>query len=312
MDEKDLYSILGVAKNASTEDIKKAYRRLAREHHPDVNPNNPKAEERFKEISVANSVLSDEEKRKRYDEFGTAGLAEGFDPEAARNYQRWSHGAHQSPNFGQHTSDGDLDDLVANVFGGSQGFRGGRQATGPMQGPSAEGRLEVAFLDAVLGAEVPANFQGRPAMRVKIPAGASEGARIRLAGKGEPGRNGGPPGDLFLTLHLLSHPFYQRDGDDLQLELPVTLPELILGASIDVPTPHGSVSMQIPPGSQNGQKLRLRGKGALRAKGKGHGDLFVKFSAVLPKAGEPRIEELARELEEFYAGSHVRSKLGVD
>ena len=306
MEDKDLYAALGVPKDASEDDIRTAYRKLAREHHPDVNPNDPAAEERFKEVSFANGVLSDEEKRKRYDEFGMAGLSDGFDEGAAREYQQWSRGAHRSPHFESYTSDVDLEDLLSGFFAGA------RQAAGPMRGADAEGILPVDFLDAARASEVPANFQGRPAMRVRIPPGAREGTRIRLQGKGGPGSEGGPAGDLYLTLQIKPHPFFTREADDLFVDLPVTIPELIRGASVDVPTPDGKVSMQIPPGSQNGRKLRLRGRGAIRSGAGGKGDLYVRLTAVLPETDDPRLEELAKELDDLYAGDNVRRNFGVD
>ncbi len=306
MADRDLYAELGLARGASAEEIKKAYRKLAREHHPDVNPNNPDAEERFKKISFANTVLSDPEKRSRYDEFGLDGLAEGFDAEAARAYQRWSQGARQSPHFENFSSDIDLEDLLGGFFGSETGG----SAHILRRGRDAESHLRIDFLDAVLGAKLPLHFEGRPALEVQIPAGVRDGARIRLGGQGEPGRNGGPAGDLYLTLSIKPHPFFERDGDHLSVTLPVTLPELVLGASVQVPTPKGHVSMTIPAGSKNGQRLRLRNKGvpSVSVK-KDAGDMFVTLQLVLPEGHDEQLRDLVEPFVGLYEGKDLREHL---
>jgi curved DNA-binding protein len=304
---KDLYAILGVARGASEDEIKKAYRKLARKYHPDVNPNDPKAEDRFKEVAFAYDVLSDKEKRARYDEFGVQGLAEGFDPDKARAYARWSEQARQSPFHEAFQTEVDLDDLIENFFGG--GGLGGRRRRGPGRGRDAEGQLAIDFLEAVRGGEVRFQLGGRT-LRVRIPPGAEEGSRIRVAGQGEPGVKGGAPGDLYLTLSVRPHPFFTRRGDDLWLDLPVTLPELVLGAEIEVPTPDEPVRMKIPPRSQSGRVLRVRGKGAGKRGSKDErGDLYVRLVAQLPDAPDPRLEEIAKQLEPLYGGKDPRARL---
>jgi curved DNA-binding protein len=308
VEERDLYADLGVARGASDDEIRKAYRRLARKHHPDVNPGDPAAEERFKRISFANDVLSDSEKRKRYDEFGMAGLAEGFDPEQARTYQRWSQGARQSP-FSHAFEQPDLEDLLGGMFGTGRG----RRPRGPVRGRDVEGEVRVDFLDAVHGGEVRVEMRradgAEKALRIKIPPGADDGTRIRLGGQGEPSPTGGEAGDLLLTLRVRLHPLFKRDGANLLLEVPVTLPELIKGASVEVPTPDGPVSMKIPARSQSGRKLRLRDKGAARRGGAGRGDLLVTLVARLPEAEAAELDEIAEQLEPIYAGEDVRAKL---
>ncbi len=304
MPERDLYADLGVSRDASADEIRKAYRKLAREHHPDVNPNDPGAEERFKQVSVANGVLSDPDKRARYDEFGMTGLADGFDPEQARAYSRWSQGARQSPHFESFSSDVDLDDLLSGFF---QSTHGG--AAGPMRGRDAEGNLQAEFVDAILGAKVPVHFQGRAPLEVKIPAGARDGARIRLAGQGEPGPGEGPAGDLYLNLTVKPHPYFEREGSDLMMRLPVTLPELVRGGVVEVPTPLGEVEMTIPENSKNGQRLRLRGKGVPAAGGSAAGDLFVTLELVLPEDHEDEVQELALQFEKLYAGKNPRDPM---
>ncbi|MBW2245568.1 MAG: J domain-containing protein, partial [Deltaproteobacteria bacterium] len=283
--------ILGVARDAPDDEIKSVYRRLARETHPDVNPGDEAAEERFKEISWAKEVLLDNEKRQRFDEFGDEGLAAGFDPEKARAYQQWARRAGRSPGHDQ--------------FGGF-----GRQ--GPLRGSDLEAEVGVDFLDVVRSAEVELKPEGRPKLKVSIPPGARDGTRIRLAGQGAPAPGEGPPGDLFIRLRVRPHAFFKREGDDLRIDVPVTIPELVLGAEIDVPTPDGPVRMTVPSGSQAGRRLRLREKGARRRDG-GRGDLYVRLDAVLPEhADAEKLEAAVRELEALYPDdvrAHLREGL---
>jgi DnaJ-class molecular chaperone len=307
MEEKDLYAALGVARDASEDQIRKAYRRLARRHHPDVNPNDAKAEERFKEISFAYDVLSDAEKRARYDEFGTQGVQPGFDPEQARAYRRWSEGARRSPAHEGFAEEIDLEDLLSRL-GGAGRFTRGEWRSMPMRGRDAHAEIEVEFADAALGGEVRVQIAGRGGLRVKVPPGADDGARIRLAGQGEPGVENGPAGDLYLTLRVRPHAFFTREGADLALDLPVTIPELVLGAEVEVPTLEGTASVRIPPHSKPGQRLRLRGKGAAKGKA-GRGDLYVRLVAELPDAKGEALDEIAKRMEPLYAGRDVRARL---
>lgn len=308
MAEKDLYADLGVSRGASADEIRSAYRKLAREHHPDVNPNNPAAEERFKEVSFAYDVLSDEDKRARYDEFGMQGLEPGFDPEQARAYQRWQEGARRSPFSGTFHSEVDLDDLLSGM-GGFGPFQRGEWRSAPLRGRDLVSEVSVDLLDAALGREVRFSVAGRDSLRVRIPPGARDGTRVRLAGQGEPGVEGGPAGDLYLTLKIRPHPVFRRTGDDLELELPVTLPELIRGAQVEVPTPDGRAQLRIPPGSRPGQRLRLRDKGALRRDGRTRGHLLAVLVPVLPEGDSAELETIARDLEPLYAGQDVRAAL---
>jgi curved DNA-binding protein len=302
----DFYKTLGVSRTASEDEIRKAYRKLARKFHPDVNPNDRKAEEKFKEISFAYEVLSDKDKRARYDEFGVQGLAEGFDPAQAREYTRWSQGARRSPSYETFTSgeDVDLEDLLGGLFGGA-----GRRTRGPARGRDASGEIEVDFLDAVRGGEVRVQVADRGALRIKIPPGSETGTKIRLAGQGDSGDPGAPAGDLFLTLKVRPHPHFRREGNDLHLDLPVTVPELVQGASVEVPTPDGSVTMKIPSRSQSGRVLRLRAKGAPKLGASDKGDLYVKLVVELPDPADPRLEPIAKELEALYEGRDVRARL---
>jgi DnaJ-class molecular chaperone len=304
MAEKDPYAVLGVARTASEDEIRKAYRKLARKFHPDVNPNDRKAEERFKDISFAYEVLSDKEKRARYDEFGEQSFAQGFDPAQAREYTRWSRGARRSPFHETSATDVDIDieDLLGGMFGA-------RRPRGPAKGADAEGEIGVDLLDAVRGGDVRVQVAGRGTLRVKIPAGADDGTRIRLAGQGEPGVQGGPPGDLYLAIRVRPHAFFERKGNDLSLDLPVTLPELVLGASIEVPTPDGSVTMKVPPQSASGRVLRVRGKGVPKLGGSERGDLYVRLVVELPDPADPRLEAIANEIAPLYEGRDLRAKL---
>lgn len=307
----DLYAVLGVAKGASDDELKTSYRKLARQHHPDVNPGDKAAEDRFKEISFAYDVLSDPEKRSRYDEFGHQGLEAGFDPEQARAYQRWSEGARRSPYHDQDLhgeADFDLEELLSRLRG-SGGFEGaGAFRSAPRRGRDALAEITIDFLDAVLAREISVEIAGRGRLRVRIPAGADDGTRVRLAGQGEPGSQNAPPGDLLLTLRVRPHPSFRRDGDDLLLDVPVTVPELVLGANIDVPTPDGSASVRVPPHSRPGARLRLRGKGAARRAGE-RGDLLLRLEVALPEGGGAQLEEVAKSMEPLYAGHDVRAKL---
>jgi curved DNA-binding protein len=314
MEEKDLYAALGVERGATTDQIRKAYRKLARKHHPDVNPNDPKAADRFKEISFANDVLSDEKKRALYDEFGVRGLEAGFDPEQARAYKHWSEGARRSPSYEEFSSEIDLEDLLGGLggFGERFGFGGGGggRRRGPRKGRDAQGEVSVDFLDAVRGGKVGLQFEGKGALNVTIPPGADDGTRIRLAGQGEAGQEGGPAGDLYVTLRVRPHPYFSRQGADVYVDVPVTVPELLRGASIEVPTPDGAVTLKVPPRSSNGRKLRLRGKGATQRGSKERGDLYATLQAVVPTDGDAeRVEQIAREMEPLYGSANVREHL---
>jgi curved DNA-binding protein len=291
MAEKDLYASLGVAKTASEAEIRSAYRKLARKHHPDVNPGNKDAEAHFKEISAAYDVLSDAEKRKLYDEFGHEGLRGGFDPEQARAYRTWQdrRSTTGSP-FSEEVYDfSDLGDL----FGGG-GFR--RRAA---RGEDVIAIVELDLAQAIRGTEitvrVPAGDgragDGEP-VTVRIPKGAEDGSRLVVKGRGAPGPGNAPPGDLIIETRVRRHPHFRRDGLDLHLELPVTLDEAYNGAEVTVPTPDGSVKLRIPPGSQQRQELRLRAKGVTR--GDRRGDLYVTLDVRLPDKDDAELAEAMR------------------
>ncbi len=314
MPERDLYEILGVSRTASADEIKKAYRRLARQYHPDVNPGNKAAEEKFKEVTAASEVLSDPKRRKLYDEFGADALRTGFDEKKAAEYRRWKRqgapaggmpfdfGDFETVNVGEYGAF-DFGSIFGDLFGGGAGTRArARVRRGPvaMPGADATAEVEVTLREAVLGAERDLRLDGRT-LRVKIPAGVTDGAQIRLAGQGAPGVHGGPAGDLYLLIRLREHPHVRRDGKDLHLDLPVTVPEAALGAEIHLPTFEGPVRLRIPAGAQSGTKLRLRGKGMPDLRGGARGDLYAVVQIVLPAETEA-LKKAVRPLEGLYKG----------
>jgi len=308
MAERDLYSVLGVPRGAKPAEIKKAYRTLARELHPDRNPDDAVAEERFKDVSYAYDVLSSEDKRPLYDEFGEVGLKEGFDAEAFRQYQAWQRagsgrgrtvtGRHGEV-FGGHGGGGSIFDLESGLEG-LFGMRGRRSA----RGADHHSDIHIGFADALRGVEreltfgVPGQAESGQTIKVRIPAGVRDGGKVRLRGQGGEPRGKGPRGDLVLTVHVEPHAHFWREGDDLHLNLPVSPLEAHGGAKVRVPTLDGEVSLTIPSRSQGGAKLRLKGKGAQR--GRARGDLYVHLRLCLPDADEPRLAELLEELDGLY------------
>jgi len=300
----DLYGILGVPQDASQDAIKKAYRKIARENHPDVHPGDKRAEERFKEASRAYEVLSDVEQRKLYDEFGEAGLHPNFDPEAARQAFRGFGGG---GGFAAGPSDfSDLGDLFGDLFG--MGKRGGAARGFPRKGRDLETTLQLSFLEAAKGGDqhisvdrpTASGSLTRESVVVRIPAGVADGGRIRLAGKGGEGVGGGPPGDLYAVIRVGKHPFFKREGRDLHLDLPVSISEAVLGAQIEVPTLEGKVTLTIPPGTDSGKRLRLRGKGIADPKHAGKsGDLYVTIQIVVPRDLDPQAKEKLAALAAF-------------
>jgi DnaJ-class molecular chaperone len=317
---KDYYKILGVPKDAKKEDVTKAYRRLARQHHPDLNKG-ADAERRFKEVNEAYQVLSDPEKRQRYDHLGP-------------NWERFAHGQ-QAPGgeggfqwvfTGQPgEAGGDFSDFFRTVFGDMGGFRAGtvddlirgqrgngRGRARASAGQDIESEIEVALPEAYRGAERSVEIRredgGTKRLDVKIPAGVRDGQRIRLASQGGPGSGGGPAGDLYLRVHVRSHPFFRREGDDIHVELPVALHEALLGSEVTVPTLKSRVSLRIPPETQNGRVIRLAGQGMPRATG-GSGDMYVAVKVVLPQKLSESEREAVQKLAAARADENVRSHL---
>lgn len=267
---ESLYETLGVKKDATSDAIRTAYRKLARKHHPDVNPGDKKAEEAFKKISAAYEVLADDKKRAAYDEFGDESLQGGFDPAKAREYKRWQSTRQQrSSRFAG--DDGPIEFDFGEMFG---------RRRGPQRGQDLRATIEIDLRQAVEGAEFSAEIPGQGTVRVRIPKGADTGSTMRVPAKGSPGINGGPPGDLVIETDVRPHPYLRRDGLDLYLTLPVTLDEAYNGATIDVPTFEGTVALKIPPRTQNHAKLRLRGKGIPRKDTRG--DLIAELDVRMP------------------------------
>jgi molecular chaperone DnaJ len=372
--EKDYYQILGVPKNAPASEIKRAYRKLAQQFHPDANPGNEDAEERFKEVSSAYDVLGDQEKRKQYDQvrdMAASGYGGGFRPGAGPGGPGGVYG--QGFPYGQGFEGADIGDLLGGLFG-SAGRRRGAQA----RGADLETEVRITFEDAMNGVTVPVQIKGpapcgtchgsgaapgtspiacpqcggsgavavnqgpfsfsRPCpncggsgrvvetpcptchgsgnvrrtrkFSVKIPAGVREGARIRLAGRGEPGPAGAPPGDLFVVVHVAEHRLFGRRGADLTLTIPVTFAEAALGANVKVPTMNGPVTLKVPAGTPSGKTFRLRGKGAPKSKG-GNGDLLVTVDIDVPSKLNKKEKELLEGLRDA-GGESPRVRLGME
>ena len=332
MEYKDYYKILGIPKDASEPEIKKAYRKLARQFHPDLNPGNKSAEERFKEINEANEVLGDSEKRRKYDELGSNWEQVERDREYARRYAR--------PGFEWSPENFDLGDFFTTFFGERMsGLGGGPFATGPRPGGDLQYEIQLTLEDLYQGArkllslsvgetcpacrgqgmimtssfrqgtkEVIASAQPcgtchgtgqirRPReVQVKIPKGVKEGSKIRLAGMGDKGIQGGPAGDLYLVVRVLPHRLFHLNGYDLEADLPVWADEAVLGTQIAVPTLGQKVLLKVPPGSQSGQRFRLNGKGLHKPRGEGMGDLYYRIQIMVPDQVSAKERELLTEL----------------
>jgi curved DNA-binding protein len=296
----DLYGELGVARTASSDDIKKAYRKLAAELHPDKNPGNAGAETRFKNVNRAYHVLIDKKKRALYDEFGEEGLREGFQAEAARAYRRnagrvavGGDGAFAFEDLFNSARGGGLGDIMGDLFGA----RAGARRRGPPRGADLASDVTVDFADAIRGTTVHLKARsGGEDVKVRIPPGAGDGDRLRVAGHGEPGRGGSEPGDLLITIRVRTHPFFERDGLDLKLDLPITVAEAFRGAKVTVPTPDGPVGLKVPAHTQSGQIVRLKSRG-VRKKDQ-VGDLLVRFMIRLPERASKVAEEALDALSE--------------
>lgn len=283
---KDPYAILGVTRTASPDDVQKAYRRLAKKLHPDLNPGNKAAEENFKEVATAYDLLSDPEKRRRFDsgELDATGTERPRD----RYYKDFTGESAAGSRYDNPAGFADFaqaDDFLAELLK--------RQTQQARRAPGADlhYRLQVEFLDAVNGGATRITLPDGGTIDVAIPPGVREGTIIRLRGKGSPSRGEGPMGDALIELTIKPHRFFVLDGDNIRLELPVTLKEAALGAKVKVPTPTGAVMMSIPKGSSSGTVLRLRGKGAPRKSG-GHGDELVILKLMLPAAPDAGLEEI--------------------
>jgi DnaJ-class molecular chaperone len=309
MAEEDFYKVLGVKRDASQAEIQKAYRELARKHHPDMNPEDKSAKERFQKIQRAYEVLNSKEKRELYDKFGpdfervAAAGAAGWQPGGGG----WTAGGPEGASFE------DFD--FSQIFGGQPGAGGGfgdffsqftggprpRRGASPRRGADVRHEVQIPFQTAISGGEVRLVVQ-RPSgevetLTVKIPAGIESGKKIRLRGQGEPAPRGGQAGDLIVVVHVQPHPFFERKGNNLEVRVPVTLAEAALGAKVDIPTPKGTISLTIPPRSSSGRRLRVKGYGVPSRDGAA-GDLFAEIQIVLPSQLDKNDQELIRQFDE--------------
>jgi len=316
MEYKDYYKILGVSRNASEKEIKSAYRRLARKYHPDVNPGDPQAEARFKEINEAYEVLSDPEKRRKYDQLGAqwqqwqrmGGRPQDFD------WSQWFAGPQTGRVRVEYGTIEDLEDMLGGM-GFSDFFRaifgdmgvGTRSRTRswqsqPFRGQDIEQEVEITLEEAFHGTTRLLQMDGRR-LEVKIPPGVRTGSKVRISGAGSPRVGGGPSGNLYLKIKVAPHPIFRRDGDDLYCEVPVDLYTAILGGEVRVPTLKGSVMLKIPPETQNGKTFRLRGQGMPALKDPSHrGDLFATVHVRLPRRLSDKERELFRQLAQLRRG----------
>jgi molecular chaperone DnaJ len=315
MAEKDYYDILGVKKAAGADEIKKAYRGLAKKFHPDKNKGNKDAENKFKEISEAYAVLSDTEKREQYDRLGKEAFrgggpggnpfAGGANPFSGFDFSQFTGGGARARGGRRSTGGpGGFTDIFSDLFGGGgPGFE-----PGPERGGDLEAELTIDFRDAILGATMDLVINGK-GVKVKIPEGVSDGQRIRLRGKGAPGSSGGPAGDLNVLIHVRPHPLFERRGDDIYIDLPIKVGEAIRGAEVEVPTIHGPVRARIPAATQGGQTFRLRGKGVKKKTGT-PGDHYYRVEITVPKSSAAEVFVAADTIDAAY-GEDPRAKLNT-
>jgi curved DNA-binding protein len=320
MAKRDYYEVLGVKKTATEEEIKKAYRKLAMKHHPDRNPGNKQAEERFKEINEAYAVLSDKGKRQQYDQFGPSGFSQRYSQEDIFRgfdisdlfkdlgfstndvFSRIFSGGGRGPKVRY----GNLDDLFGQRGGpaydyGDMFSGGASQNEGPMaeKGQDIHSELNLSFMEAALGGEKKVRFSkgGRlEEVMVKIPPGIEGGKKLRLAGKGMDGVGGRPPGDLYLKVNVAEHPLFKREGSDITVDKEIKISDALLGTTIEVPTLDGSKHIKVPPGTQSNSRIRLKGYGLSRLQGEGKGDEYVRLLIRYPKSLNERQRKLAEDL----------------
>lgn len=325
---RDPYKVLGVSKTASEAEIKKAYRSLAKKHHPDAHSDDPNAQKRFQEIGAAYGIVGDKEKRAKFDrgEIDEAGNPRGFDPRSqgfgggggfeGNPFGGGAGAGGQDKHFRWSTRGGDTaegfraEDIFADLFGGLGGGGGGRRRPEARKGEDISIAVTVSFAEAANGGTRRITLPDGKAVDVRIPAGLKDGQQIRLRGQAMPGRNGGPNGDILLAVSVAAHPFFTRDGNNIRMDLPVTLKEAVLGGKIPVPTLNGTVSLNIPAGSNSGAVLRLKGKGipahSSSGGGESAGDLYVRLVISLPEKPDSALKAFA---ESWKADYDPRSKL---
>ena len=308
---KDPYLTLGVARGADAAELKRAYRKLAKKLHPDVNPGDTKIEHQFKEVSQAYGILGDAKKRAQFDsgEIDASGQQTGWGGGRRGGWggggrRGGGRGGRQRPfDFG---SDLNVEDIVAEMFGGRGRGRRGRQ-----RGADISYTAPVAFLDAAVGAKKRIRLSDGKTLEIKIPPGTEDRQTLRLKGKGAAGEGGGAAGDAFIEVHVEPHAFFTRIDNDVHLELPVTLREAVLGATVQVPTVHGKVAMKIPAGSNSGATLRLKGKGIANPKGGGKGDQYVKLKLALPDKPDNELKDFIERWSKDH-DYNPRRKAGMD
>ncbi len=304
---KDPYDVLGVERNATDKDISNVYRKLAKEHHPDLHPGNKAAEDRFKEISAAYQILKDPEKRQRYDkgEIDASGQ-EQPDRSFYRAHADSSDGAKYA-RYEDFSDFADKSDIFADLF---RQTGDGRKAHIKMRGADMSYSLRIGFMEAAIGAKKRVTMPDGVALDVTIPEGVRDRQTLRLKGKGYPGLGGGPPGDAYIEIHIEPHGLFQKKDNNVHITLPITLGEAVLGGKVDVPTIKGPVSMAIPKGSNTGSTLRLKGRGILDPKSKQYGDQYVTLEVVLPDEPDEQLSDFI----ESWAPDHPynpRSKMKV-
>lgn len=305
MSKKDFYSVLNVSRSASPEEIKKAYRKLAMQYHPDKNPGDKKAEDKFKELSEAYEVLSDPKKREMYDQFGHAG-SQGFGGAGGPFGGAGGFGGFGGAGPGASGGDPFQDifgDVFGDIFGSARGPGAGGRARRPTKGTDLRYTLNISFEESALGCEKVISFMRQRAGRdepaklsVNVPAGVKEGQRLKLSGEGDAPTGASSPGDLYVIVNIQEHPLFRRNENDVTLDLPIAYTDAILGTNIEVPTLTGKAMIRIPPGTHTGQAFRLKGKGFPKLGGYGSGDMLVKILVDTPQTLSSRQKELVEEL----------------